>query len=361
MNRSILKTTLILVTFLLFSTLHAQADLASQIDDIVQSTYSDELPGASFMVVKDGEVIYSGAKGMANVELGVPLNQSTVFRIGSITKQFTAASILLLEERGKLSIEDTIDIYLPDYPVEYASKITIHHLLSHTSGIISYTGIPGYMNSAKIRRDLSTSDLVDVFKDLAPFSVPGDKWLYNNSGYVLLGAIIESVSGRTYEEFVNENIFAKLEMDNSYYGKHNVIIPNRASGYQVMNDHVENAPFLSMTQPHAAGSLLSTVEDLAKWDRALFSGEVLSEESFRKMTTPGMLNDGQMHTYGYGFIIGETNGMKVVSHGGGIFGFATAGIHVVEANLFVAVFSNGPSREMNPNDVALKIVNLALQ
>lgn len=361
MIRTSLRIILTTVAIYVFFNAHAQTDIAAQIEKIVQSTYVDELPGASIIVVKDGEVLYRGAKGLANVELNVPLKVDSVFRIGSITKQFTAASILLLEERGLLSVEDTIDKYLPDYPSQYASKITIHHLLSRTSGIVSYTNIPGYMTTAKIREDLSTRRMVDVFKDLKPNSEPGREWLYNNSGYVLLGAIIESVSGRTYKEFVNENIFNKVSMDSSYYGKHSTIIPNRAAGYQVSNNHVENAPFLSMTQPHAAGSLLSTVEDLARWDQALFSGKVLSEESFRKMTTAGELNSGKKHTYGYGFVIGESNGMKVVSHGGGIFGFATAGIHVVDANLFVAVFSNGPSREINPSAVALKIVELVLQ
>lgn len=361
MKLSNLRATFLLVAFSAILTAHGQDDLASQIDAIVQSTYSDDLPGAAVIVVKDGEVLYSGAKGLANVELNVPLNVGSIFRIGSITKQFTAASILLLEERGLLNVEDTIDQYLPDYPAEYASTITIHHLLSHTSGIITYTGIPGYMTTEKIRADLSTSRLVDVFKDLEPNSAPGEEWLYNNSGYVLLGAIIESVSGRTYEEFVDENIFQKLSMDNSYYGKHNTIIPNRAAGYQVSDDHVENAPFLSMTQPHAAGSLLSTVEDLAKWDAALFSGQVLSEDSFRKMTTAGVLNSGEKHTYGYGFIIGRIMDMKTVSHNGGIFGFATAGMHVEGANLFVAVFSNGPSRERNPSVVARDIVEVVLR
>lgn len=301
------------------------------------------MPGAAFIVVKDGEVLYRGAKGLANIELGVPLTVDMVFRLGSITKQFTAASIMLLEERGKLKTTDTIDNHLPDYPEQYASKITIEHLLSHTSGIITYTGIPGYMID-KIRRELTTSELVNVFKDLEPKSAPGELWAYNNSGYVLLGAIIEAVAKKSYEEFVQENIFDKLSMENSYYGGQRKLIPNRAAGYEIAGDTITNARFLSMTQPHAAGSLLSTVDDLAIWDEALFSGKVVSDESFRRMTTRGMLNDGEEHSYGYGLMISEVNGRKVVAHGGGIFGFVTFASHIVDENLFVAGFSNGPTR-----------------
>jgi len=360
MNRSFAQILLLLVVAYGGLTLNAQSDIASKIDQLVQETYVDDMPGASIIVVKDGQPLYRGAKGLANVELGVPLETDMVFRLGSITKQFTAASILLLQEQGKLSIADSIDQYLPYFPADLGATISIEQLLTHTSGIVSYTGIPGYMMSNEIRKELSTRELVAVFKDLEPDSAPGEKWLYNNSGYVLLGAIIEEVSQRSYEKFVQENIFDPLGMVNSYYGSHTRIIPRRADGYQVIGENLTNARFLSMSQPHAAGSLLSTVDDLAIWDQALFSGKVLSEKSFQLMTTSGVLNNGETHGYGFGLMVQRLDDRLVLAHGGGIFGFATAAMHVVDANLFVAVFSNGPSSDRNPSRLARQIVDLVL-
>ncbi len=360
MRKATLKISLLLLALTFCAGLQAQADLTARIDSLMQSTYLDDMPGATFIVVKDGETIYRGAKGMANMELGIPLRADMVFRIGSITKQFTAASILLLEEQGKLQVQDSIDVYLTDYPVSQASKITIEHLLTHTSGIVSYTGIPGYMLSNQIRNNLSTAQLLDVFKDLEPVSEPGEVWSYNNSGYVLLGAIIEEVSGQSYAEFVQKNIFDKLEMNSSHYGSDTRLIPNRVDGYDAGNGPIKNARYISMTQPHAAGSLLSSVDDLAIWDQALFGGNVLSDDSFERMTRAGLLNNGEAHGYGYGFMINVVDDRKIVQHGGGIFGFATASIHVVNENLFVAVFSNGATRDRNPNTVAQKIVDLVL-
>jgi len=298
---------------------------------------------------------------MANIELGVPLKPEMVFRVGSLTKQFTAAAILLLEEKGKLKLADTIDKYLPDYPKKQASNITIEHLLTHTSGIFSYTSIPGYMNSDELRRHLSTAELIDVFKDLQPDFAPGEKWQYSNSGYVLLGGIIEEVSRISYEDFIQENIFDKLGMRNSHYGSHTKIIPNRASGYEFFSTDMTNARFLSMTQPHAAGSILSNVDDFATWNRALFSGQILSKTSLQRMTSRVKLNSGEEHGYGYGLGIREINGHKMFAHGGGIFGFATFALHIVDENLFVAVFANSTNRQRLPGRVAQKIAKLILE
>jgi len=338
----------------------ANDSLARQIDKILQETFVSDEPGATTIVIRDGNTIYRGAIGMANVELGVPLKPEMVFRLGSLTKQFTAAAILLLEEKGKLKLDDTIDKYLPDYPKKQASNITIEHLLTHTSGIFSYTSIPGYMNSDKLRRHLSTAGLIDVFKELQPDFAPGEKWKYSNSGYVLLGAIIEAVSRISYEDFIHENIFDKLGMENSHYGSHTKIIPNRASGYEFFSTDMTNARFLSMTQPHAAGSILSNVDDFATWDRALFSGQILSKTSLHRMTSRVTLNSGEEHNYGYGLAITEINGHKMFAHGGGIFGFATFALHVVDENLFVAVFANSTNRQRLPGRVAQRIAKLIL-
>ncbi len=217
------------------------------------------------------------------------------------------------------------------------------------------------MFSDKLRRDHSTTELMDVFKDLDPNFAPGEKWQYSNSGYILLGAIIEKVSGKSYEDFVQENIFDELGMENSYYGGHTKIIPNRASGYESYAGKLTNARFLSMTRPHAAGALLSSVDDFAIWDRALFSGKLISMESLERMTTRGKLNSGEEHNYGYGVAIMELNGHKIIRHSGGIFGFTTSALHVVDENLFVAVFANNMNWQRNPGVVAQKIVKLILE
>jgi CubicO group peptidase (beta-lactamase class C family) len=317
--------------------------------DYLNAAYPADGPGATAIVVKDGEVLFQGARGMADLELGVPLTPDHVLRLGSITKQFTAAAIMLLEQQGKLTVGDSITKYLPGYPIN-GYEITIEHLLTHTSGIFSYTSIPGYMVGNEIRADLSTEELVDVFDDLEMDFSPGEQWSYSNSGYVVLGAIIEKVSGQSYADFVKDNIFEPLGMNNSHYGG-SQLIPGRASGYQAIEDGYTNAPFLSMTQPHAAGSLLSTVGDLARWNAGLFGGELLTEESVARMTTEFTLNDGEGTGYGYGLSVREIDGTPVIDHGGGIHGFATYALWMPEAKIYVALLCNNPDNLTGPNYV----------
>ncbi|MCH7780846.1 MAG: beta-lactamase family protein, partial [Acidobacteria bacterium] len=257
-------------------------ELSDKIDAIMAEAYPGDGPGAAVIAVRDGKVLYRGAHGLADLESGVPLTAESVFRLGSITKQFTSAAILLLVERGELSLSDPLTKFLPDYPT-HGHTITVENLLTHTSGIFNYTSIPGYMQT-KIRAHLSTEELVNAFKDHEINFAPGEQWSYSNSGYVLLGAIIEKVSGQSYEEFVQRNIFDVLGMHGSYYGSHTRIIPNRAHGYGGAPGNWSNSAFLSMTQPHAAGSLLSTVDDMARWDAALYTDELLKPETIQAIS-----------------------------------------------------------------------------
>ncbi len=336
----------------------AAADIeADRIDAMLAKAYPDSQPGAAVIVTKDGKPVFRNAYGMANLELGVPLQPDMVFRLGSITKQFTAAAILWLEQRGELSVDDPISKHLPDYPV-HGHRITIEHLLTHTSGIFNYTAIPGYM-AEKVRQDMSTDELVDAFKDQPMNFAPGERWSYSNSGYVLLGAIIEKVSGQSYADFVHKNIFEPLGMKQTYYGGHQ-IIPKRVSGYQGSAASFRNANYLSMTQPHAAGSLLSTVDDLARWDRALYSEELLSHETMQRMTTPFVLNSGEKTSYGYGFQVGDLRGRRAIRHGGGIFGFRTSAIRLPDEKIYVAVLTNNSGSQPNPGFVATKVAAAAL-
>jgi len=311
---------------------------SSKYQQWLEEAFPADGPGAAVIVVKDKKVLFRSASGQADMELGVPLSPDNVFRLGSITKQFTAAAILLLEEQGKLSISDDIKKYLPDYPTQ-GHTITIENLLTHTSGIFDYTEIPGYFDGLAIRKDVSTQELIEVFANLPMDFAPGEAWNYSNSGYVLLGAIIEKVSGQSYAEFIQTAIFDKLGMHHSYYGGLQIVL-NRAHGYQGEAGNYSNAGFLSMTQPYAAGSLLSTVDDLVIWTNALFNGDLLSEESLKKMTTDFELNNGEHTGYAFGLAVRERFGEREINHNGGIHGFSTYGTWLPKQKIYVAVLSN---------------------
>ncbi len=315
-------------------------------------------PGATAIVVRAGEVLYRGARGMADLELGVPLVPEHVFRLGSITKQFTAVAIMLLAEQGRLSVDDEITKFLPDYPT-HGYRITVEHLLTHTSGVSSYTGISGYMLGAEIRADLSTEELVDVFDDLEMDFAPGQRWSYSNSGYVLLGAIIEEVSGLSYADFVQRHIFDPLGMANSHYGGPQ-LVPRRVEGYTGTDGNYSNAPFLSMTQPHAAGSLLSSVDDLARWNAAVFDSELLKPETVERMTRKAVLTHGEEVEYGYGYQLSSFRGESMIYHGGGIHGFVTNELWLPESKIFVAVLSNSPENPIGPAYVARQMAAKAI-
>jgi len=329
---------------------------ATDFDAILERAYPQDGPGAAALVARGDQILYRGARGMADLELGVALEPHHVFRLGSITKQFTAAAIMRLMEQGKLQVNDPISKFLTDYP--NGDQITVEHLLTHTPGIVSYTAIPGYM-ATKLRRDLSVEQLVAVFSDLPPEFDPGTAFKYNNSGYVLLGAIIEKISGSSYADYIQNAFFQPLEMTASTYGSFTRLIPNRVSGYWIQNGTTSNAPYISMTQPYAAGSLLSTVDDMYKWNRALYAGKVVSKQSLKQMTTSYHLPDGEETGYGYGLAVGDIRGHQSIGHGGGIHGFTTQATYLPEEEVFVVVLSNGPGIS-NPQLVANELAAQAV-
>ena len=328
------------------------------IDTLLKGSFPSDRPGAAVIVVKDGRTLFRKAYGMADLELGVPLQPDMVFRLGSITKQFTAAAILMLAEEGKLSLQDPIEKHLAGYPTQ-GHVITIEHLLTHTSGIQSYTDMPGWMTS-RIQGPMTVTELVDGFKKEPMQFAPGEKWAYNNSGYVLLGAIVEKASGKTYEAFVRERIFQPLGMTASYYDRTEPIIPKRAPGYTREGDQPRNARYLSMTQPYAAGSLASTVDDLARWDGSLYTETLLKKASLERAWTPYVLKDGKPTGYGYGWGVSKLRGRRAISHGGGIFGFSTYAVRLPDERVYVAVLCNSDSPSADPGYVAKKIAALAV-
>ena len=317
---------------------------SSRMDQIVQSYVANRQFMGSVLVARGSQVLLSKGYGSANLEWEVPNSPNTKFRLGSITKQFTAASILALEERSKLNINDPVKKYVPDAPPTW-EKITIFHVLTHTSGIPSFTSFVDY---PKLEPFPTTAEqLVARFRDKPLEFQSGEKWNYSNSGYVLLTYLIEKISGTSYEQFVRENIFAPLGMQDSGYDSNSAMIPHRASGYTRNNDKFENAGFIHMSVPQGAGALYSTTEDLLKWEQGLFGGKVLQAASLEKMTTPFKNN------YAFGLQVDTVGGHKIMDHGGGIEGFNTELAYYPDDKLIVAVLGNVNGNA--PQEIARKL------
>jgi CubicO group peptidase (beta-lactamase class C family) len=333
------------------------ADLAAYADQLLSAVYPPGQPGAAALVEKDGRAVLRKGYGMASLELGVPAAPENVFEVGSITKQFTAAAVLLLQERGKLRVEDPITKYLPDYPT-HGRTITIENLLTHTSGIPSYTSLPEWY--PRIREDLKPADVAALFQDKPLEFDPGERWAYDNSGFFLLGMIVEKVSGKSYEQFVEEEIFRKLGMSHSRYGHPEEIVPLRAAGYSKDDQGFRNTSFISMTQPYAAGALMSTVDDLAIWGRALQGETLLKKASLDRMLTPFRLRSGTPTQYGYGIGVIDFRGTRVLTHGGDINGYTANVTWAPAAGIFLAILSNDDASDPRPDDLALRIVAKAL-
>lgn len=331
--------------------------LEAKIDALVAAEYKPNEPGVVVRVQQNGKVLFEKAYGMADMELGVKMQPDHILRLGSITKQFTAVAVLMLVQEGKVSLSDDLTKYLPDYPTG-GRKITVAQLLNHTSGIKSYTGMKDFTEIW--RKDMTLTELIDHFKN-EPFDFePGEKWEYNNSAYILAGAVIEKASGMTYADFIEKRIFQPLGMTDSYFDVTDRIVPRRIRGYD--NGEAEgtftNAPYLSMTLPHAAGSLMSTVADLGKWDEALYTEKLLKKDLLKQAWTPTKLNNGAMTHYGYGWGLVKAEDHEFIYHSGGINGFVTNGIRVPDAHLYVVALSNNGTK--GPAELTYKIVQTVL-
>jgi len=335
----------------------AALPLAGKLDALFKPQYKAEDPGATVIVVKNGKTVFRKTYGAADVAAKTPLTPGTVLRLGSITKQFTAVAILMLAEEGKLALNDPITRFFPDYPTQ-GKVITIEHLLTHTSGIVSYTGKSGYV--AAMAKDLTVAQMIDGFKNDPLEFEPGTQFRYNNSGYFLLGAIVERVSGTSYASFLEQRIFTPLGMkDTAYEGVERSNAP-RATGYSAQDKGFAPAQPLSMSQPYAAGALVSTVDDLAKWDAAIAAGKLLKPASWKQAFTPYKLSPEKSTGYGYGWGVGTLQGTPVVDHGGGINGFRTHALRLPQQKVFVAVLSNADSGNANPEVLAKKAAALAI-
>jgi CubicO group peptidase (beta-lactamase class C family) len=295
---------------------------SDHLKQVVQPYVDAQMFMGSVLVAKNGKVIFSKSYGMADLEWSVPNSSTTRFNIASMTKQFTAASILLFEDRGKLKTDDLVKKYLPEAPASW-DKITIYHLLTHTSGI----------REDAVEYEPGTPDKL-VFDDKPLNFQPGEKWEYINKGYIVLGYLLERISGQTYEEFVQENIFKPLGMNDSGLLSFVTVIPRRATGYWPGNNGIENADRPDPRKGFSAGSLYSSTEDLLRWNTALFGGKLLTPASLRKMTTP-FKGD-----YACGLYVKRVNGHLMIEHDGNNIGFNSDMAYYPEDRIAVIVLAN---------------------
>jgi CubicO group peptidase (beta-lactamase class C family) len=323
----------------------AAPEVRAKIDEYMSATVAVTGFSGSILVAKDGQPVVSTGYGMANLELGVPNTPQTVFRLGSITKQFTATAIMMLQERGKLRVRDPICQYLTECPAAW-QPLTIRHLLTHTSGIPSYTGFPDFPRTTVL--PTPAAEMVARLTDKPLEFAPGEKVTYSNSGYYLLGLIIERASGMPYADFLQTSIFTPLGMEQTGYDISARIIRNRAAGYARHAGETVNAAYMDMSVPYAAGALYSTTDDLLRWDQALYTDRLLPRASLDEMFTP------EKGGYGYGWMIAKRFDRQLIAHGGGIYGFASHIARFPVDRVTVIVLSNveGASASQIANDLA---------
>ena len=317
------------------TTIQAPA-VSEAIDAFLGEQFTSKTPACAVLVSRDGQILAEKAYGMADIEKGVAATTDTKFLIGSVTKQFTAAAILKLQEEGKLSVQDKLAKFLPDFP--RGDEVTLHHLLTHTSGITSYTSKPDFMLT--VTKPTNEEDLIDSFKN-DPFDFdPGEKYSYCNSGYFLLGHIIGIVTKSSLAEYLDKTFFTPLDMNQSGIHSPEKNIENHAKGYSVQEGTPELATVWHMSRAGGAGAIYSTLGDLHKWNEAVFGGKVLSEESLKAAFRPTKLNDGTTSDYGYGWQLGQQRGIRAIQHSGGLDGFVSNLVRYPKQNVTVVAFVN---------------------
>jgi CubicO group peptidase (beta-lactamase class C family) len=357
-------------------------NLAASIDKAAAAAIAaGESPGLQVAVFKDGRPLLVKSYGSANLEQHVPATNDSVFRVGSITKQFTAVALLLLAEEGKLSLQDKLSKYYPNFP--RANDITLEQMLHHTSGIYNYTSDPNFVNDGMVHR--TTDQMVEFIGKLPRTQdfEPGTNWSYSNSAYFILGGVVEKVAGEPLATVFKTRLFVPIGMTHTALDDETELVPGRARGYAAgAPGKFTNAAFISMSIPGGAGSIRSTAADLAKWDAALFGGKVLKPLSLAAMMTPGRLNDGatsgaaiskmmaaarppgsaqpSKQEYGYALFMSEEDGHRKIGHGGGIYGFSSELSEFPDDRVIVAVLSNTIGKDVGVSKVADRIERLAV-
>lgn len=342
------RLALVGLTALVLSAAPALAQDINRMDEVVRASVAAEEFSGSVLVARDGEILLDRGYGLANREWSIPNDGDTKFRLGSVTKQFTAVAIMVLNERGLVDLDAPVKTYLPDAPAAW-DAVTVRHLLSHTGGVPNFTDFDDYEAGKTLPATIDS--LIARFRDRPLDFQPGEGWNYSNGGYILLTAVIEKASGKAYADFVTETLFQPLGMSDSGYDTHAAILPHRASGYAPTARGIVNADYLDMSIPQGAGALYSTTRDLLKWEQGLFGGRLLSPASLAVLTTP------VRNQYAFGLMVREAGGNTTIAHSGGIEGFNTHMAYDPARRMTVIVLGNlnGPG----PDQVAGSLMALA--
>lgn len=336
-----------------YSELNGQ-NLEKEFDKILQGQFSTNTPGSAVLVVKDDKVIYRKSIGLANLDTQMAIEPNQVFRIASITKQFTAMAILKLAYEDKLSLQDSVQKFIPDF-AKNNRPINISQLLNHTSGLLNQYDIE-HWEEATTNKTITPTKLIELFKDKQPAFEPGSQYQYSNLGYMVLTHIIEVTSKQSYAEYLNANFFKPLGMTDTQYG--DTQSSDKVVGYSKNNEDFKQAQFIDMNIAQGAGGLSATVDDLYKWNKAVFTPEVLGKY-LGASHQPGKLTNGQSFGYGYGWQIGEVQGRKAIKHDGIINGFISYQIYLPQEKAYAVILTNCDCTE-DIAQLAAKIMAIAI-
>jgi CubicO group peptidase (beta-lactamase class C family) len=344
--------------------LRAQEALSKNVDQTVEmERTAQHIPGVGLAICRDGKIIKASGYGLANVELDVAVTPETIFQTGSVGKQFTSMAVMMLVEESKLGLDDKISKYIKESSDKW-KEITVRQLLTHTSGIADYGGEEDSMSKGVInfRKDYTEEELIKAFSGMPLDFAPGEKWSYSNTGYVLLGIIIERITGKFYGDFLQERIFKPLEMNSTRIISEADIVPHRSNGYRLVKGELKNqewvAPSLNTT---ADGALYTNVLDLAKWDAALNARRLMKPSSYEAMWTPVKLNDGKPYPYGFGWDVRDEDGHPIVAHDGAWQGFTMNITRYLDTHLTVIVMTNLDSDNAKPDKIAAEVAKIYLR
>ena len=332
-------------------------DTAVEMDRVLATVFPTNAPGAAVLVVQNGTVKLRKGYGLANLELGVPMDPSNVFPICSITKQFTAVAILQLVQAGKVKLTDNLGMFVPDYSTG-KTNVTLTQLLAHTSGIPNATDQPEWRKTW--REDVTPNQILDFTRNKPLEFAPGSDWKYSNTGYILLGQVIEKASGQSYPDYVRTHLFAPATMTHSDYADNNRLVPRRIHGYSLSGKIWTNAPDFNVSQAFSAGALVSTVDDLWAWERALQAGRLVNPSLLQSAYVEGHLPDGRGTHYGFGWEVNKLGRHDVIEHAGGIPGFAVYEARVPAAGIYVAVLSNTDAPSVPLRSLVANLIKISL-
>lgn len=355
-QRALASLPLVIALLLPWSTQAQPGPLVSeQLQRKAADLFEKGPPGGVVLVRKGDDILLRQAYGLADVENGVAMKPESVFRLASSSKQFTAVAVLQLVQAGKLKLDQALGEVYREAPKTLAA-ISLRQLLNHTSGIKNISRIPA--SRAARRQEASVDELLAYFKDLPLEFAPGSQFSYSNSNYIVLTKLIELASGKSYADYMQHAIFAPLGMKQTRYGSHLTIVPNRAQGYQEQDGELMNADFISMTQPQGAGGLITSVDDLNRWDQALYGEQLVSQGLLAQAFTKVKLADGSEAPYGFGWMLSQVQGQGSVEHSGFINGFQSYTLRMPAQKIYVTVLTN--AEFLDPSDLAVELAAIAL-